>query len=58
MPDAGFLWYNIAEAHEFLVITGAGVEDVRIVKKAVVLPWQKVRPGADLSDHGALVDHL
>lgn len=34
--------YHISEANEYLVVTGAGVEDVRIVKKAFVYPWQKV----------------
>ena len=36
------MWYNIAEANEYLVITGAGIDDVRIIKKAFVYPWQKV----------------
>ncbi|KIV95575.1 hypothetical protein PV10_03211 [Exophiala mesophila] len=36
------MWYHISEANEYLVVTGAGVEDVRIVKKAFVYPWQKV----------------
>lgn len=43
MPKTGFGWYNIAEPNEFLVITGANVEDVKIVKEAIVLPWQKVK---------------
>ena len=33
--------YQIAEANEYLVITGAGIEDVRIVKKAWIWPLQK-----------------
>lgn len=33
--------YQVAEANEYLVITGAGIEDVRIVKKAWVWPFQK-----------------
>lgn len=33
--------YRIAEANEYLVITGAGIEDVRIVKKAWVWPLQR-----------------
>ena len=37
----GFFRYNIAEPHEYLLITGAGIEDVRIAKKALVMPWQK-----------------
>lgn len=36
------MWYHISEASEYLVITGAGVEDVRIVKKAFVYPWQRM----------------
>ena len=32
---------SISEANEYLVITGAHIEDVRIVKKAFVMPWQK-----------------
>jgi flotillin len=34
--------YCISEANEYLVVTGAGIEDVRVVKKAVIYPWQKV----------------
>lgn len=33
--------FQIAEANEYLVLTGAGIKDVRIVKKALVWPWQK-----------------
>jgi len=32
--------YYIADANEYLVITGAGIEDIRIAKKAFVMPWQ------------------
>ena len=35
------MWYQISEPSEYLVITGAGVEDVRVVKKAFVYPWQR-----------------
>lgn len=35
-------WYYIAEPSEFLVVTGIGIADVRIVKKALILPWQRV----------------
>jgi flotillin len=35
--------YYIASANEYLVITGAGIDDLRICKKALVYPWQKVR---------------
>jgi flotillin len=33
--------YNIADANEFLVLTGFGIEDVRITKKAWVWPFQR-----------------
>ena len=36
------MYYHISNANEYLVITGAGVDDVRIVKKAFVFPWQRV----------------
>ncbi|KIX93124.1 uncharacterized protein Z520_11181 [Fonsecaea multimorphosa CBS 102226] len=36
------MWYHISNANEYLVVTGAGVDDVRIVKKALVYPWQRV----------------
>ena len=36
------MWYHISEANEYLVVTGAHIDDVRVVKKALVLPWQKV----------------
>ncbi|KAJ9615199.1 hypothetical protein H2200_001273 [Cladophialophora chaetospira] len=36
------MWYHISDASEYLVVTGAGVDDVRIVKKAFVYPWQRV----------------
>lgn len=35
--------YYIASANEYLVVTGAGIPDLRICKKALVYPWQKVR---------------
>ncbi len=34
--------YHISEPNEYLVITGAGIQDVLIKKTALVLPWQKV----------------
>ena len=37
----GLFWYQIAEPNEFLVITGARIADVRIVKKALIKPWQR-----------------
>ena len=36
------MWYHISEANEYLVVTGAHIEDVRVVKKAFVYPTQKV----------------
>ncbi|KAI9927397.1 hypothetical protein ASPWEDRAFT_175044 [Aspergillus wentii DTO 134E9] len=33
--------YAIARANEYLVLTGAGIEDLRICKKAVVFPFQR-----------------
>jgi len=33
--------YSIADANEYLVITGYGVEDVKITKKAWVWPFQR-----------------
>ena len=41
LPTA-IMWYHISEANEYLVVTGANIDDVRIVKKAFVYPWQKV----------------
>jgi hypothetical protein len=35
--------YHIANANEYLVVTGAGIDDLHICKKAYVWPWQKVR---------------
>ena len=34
-------WFRIAGANENLVITGAGIDDVHLTKKAWVMPWQK-----------------
>lgn len=35
------MWYHIADANEYLVITGGHIRDVRIVKKALIKPWQR-----------------
>lgn len=35
--------YYISSPNEYLVITGAGIADLRIAKKALVMPWQRVR---------------
>lgn len=33
--------YNVSDANSYLVVTGGGIEDVKICKKAWVYPWQK-----------------
>lgn len=33
--------YHISDANSYIVVTGGGIEDVHIVKKAFVYPWQK-----------------
>ncbi|CAL5427502.1 unnamed protein product [Camellia sinensis] len=36
------MWYRVAKASEFLVITGAGIEEIKLAKKAfIVWPFQK-----------------
>ncbi|KAL9613583.1 MAG: hypothetical protein Q9167_001865 [Letrouitia subvulpina] len=35
--------YHVADANSYLVVTGGGVEDVKLVRKAWIMPWQKVR---------------
>ncbi|KAK2762670.1 hypothetical protein FQN54_000844 [Arachnomyces sp. PD_36] len=35
------MWYNISEPNEYLVLTGAGIEEIKITKKAFIMPWQK-----------------
>lgn len=44
----------MADANSYLVITGWGVADVRIVKKAWVFPGQKVRIFETTSDQKKL----
>ena len=34
--------YNVSDANSYLVITGGGIPDVKICKKAWVWSWQKV----------------
>lgn len=34
--------YAIAKPSEYLVLTGAGINDIRICKKAIVMPFQRV----------------
>lgn len=33
--------YHVSDANSYLVITGGGISDVKIVKKSWVMPWQK-----------------
>ena len=33
--------YHVSDANSYLVVTGGGIHDVNIVKKAWVFPWQK-----------------
>ena len=40
--------YNVSDANSYLVITGGGIEDVKICKKAWVWSWQKVSYLRDL----------
>ncbi|KAK2750734.1 hypothetical protein FQN57_002807 [Myotisia sp. PD_48] len=35
------MWYHVSDPHEYLVLTGAGIEDVLIKKTAFLMPWQK-----------------
>ncbi|XP_021825449.1 flotillin-like protein 4 isoform X2 [Prunus avium] len=34
------MWYRVAKASEYLVITGAGIDDIKLAKKAWILPGQ------------------
>ena len=33
--------YHVSDANSYLVITGGGIDDLKIVRKAYVYPWQK-----------------
>ena len=33
--------FNVSDANSYLVVTGGGIEDIKICKKAWVWPWQK-----------------
>ena len=33
--------YHVADANSYLVITGGGIEGIKIVRKAFIYPWQK-----------------
>ncbi|XP_016435894.1 flotillin-like protein 6 [Nicotiana tabacum] len=35
------MWYHVAKPSEFLVITGRGIDELKIAKKAMVWPFQK-----------------
>lgn len=34
------MWYKVAKASQFLVITGAGIDDIKLAKKAFIWPGQ------------------
>lgn len=36
------MWYHISEPNSYLAVTGVGIDKVKIVKKCLVLPFQKV----------------
>ncbi|KAF3939312.1 Flotillin-1 [Dactylella cylindrospora] len=36
------MWYHISEPNQYLALTGAGIDGVKIAKKAFVMPFQKV----------------
>ncbi|EGP86836.1 uncharacterized protein MYCGRDRAFT_73080 [Zymoseptoria tritici IPO323] len=36
------MWYHVSEPNSYLAVTGAGVDSVRITKKAFIYPLQKV----------------
>ncbi|CAK4032158.1 Hypothetical predicted protein [Lecanosticta acicola] len=36
------LWYHVSDPNSYLVVTGAGIEKVKVTKKALVKPFQKV----------------
>ncbi|KAF8929281.1 hypothetical protein EDD21DRAFT_371146 [Dissophora ornata] len=36
--------YKVARANEYLIITGYGIDDVKLAKKAFILPGQKASP--------------
>lgn len=35
------MFFSVAEPNEYLVVTGAGIRNVRIIKKAFIWPFQK-----------------
>ncbi|KAF9993110.1 Flotillin-like protein 4, partial [Entomortierella chlamydospora] len=38
------MYYRVARANEYLIITGYGIEDIKLAKKAFILPGQKSVP--------------
>jgi flotillin len=36
------MWYHISEPSAYLAITGFGIKNVKVAKKAFVQPFQKV----------------
>ena len=42
-PATMGMWYHVSEPNSYLAITGAGIDKVKITKKAWVYPMQKVR---------------
>ena len=33
--------WHVSDANSYLVVTGGGIESIKIVKKAYVYPWQR-----------------
>jgi hypothetical protein len=50
------MWYHVSEANSYLAITGAGIENVKIAKKAFVLPLQKVSHPSNHAKDQVLTD--
>lgn len=42
--------YKVANADEYLAITGAGIKDIKIVKASWILPFQKASYGAGITN--------
>lgn len=36
------MWYHVSEPNSYLAVTGLGIDNVRIIKKCLVYPGQKV----------------
>ena len=37
------MWYRVSEPNSYLAVTGLGIDNVKIVKKCLVAPFQKAR---------------